>query len=157
MCIFDEITNSFGRKEENVRQILSEYQAGSCTRNNLCSCAEILTRCMFGPDHKGEFVTQEVSEKVAEDCNRDFCVCTTHPNYQQIMDRRIQDAKDKTIKPSETNPQTGSGPSIGSMGFVTDETSQAESDTFADDIDDKITEDKSSLFIYCKFGPDSQG
>ena len=54
---------------------------------------------MFGPDHLGEFVTQEVSEDVADDCNRDFCVCTTHPNYKQIMDDRIEKATDKTQKP----------------------------------------------------------
>ena len=36
------------------------------------------------------------------------------------MDERIELASDKTVKPAETDPND-EGPSIGSMGFVTDD------------------------------------
>lgn len=90
---------------------------------------------MFGPDHLGEFVTQEVSEDVADACNREFCVCTTHPNYQQIMDDRIKEAQDETVKPG-----TEDDVSIGSMGFQTD-AENANSDTFTGNYDDIVQED----------------
>ena len=57
MCIFEEWTGPDGSKEENVRQMLNEYEKDRCKANDECTCAEILTRCMFGPDHRGEFVT----------------------------------------------------------------------------------------------------
>ena len=57
MCIFAEVKQANGRVERNVRNILNQFQRDQCTRNQECTCAEILTKCMFGPDHLGEFVT----------------------------------------------------------------------------------------------------
>ena len=95
---------------------------------------------------------------MAEDCNREFCVCTTHPNYQEIMDSRISKATDKTVKPTETAEDNAPGPSIGSMGVVTEDDTESESDTFSEDIaGDKISRDRATLYVLCKFGPDSRG
>ena len=46
--------------------------------------------------------------------------------------------------------------SIGSMGFQTD-AENADSDTFTGNYEDIVKEDQASLFILCKFGPDSRG
>ena len=74
------------------------------------------------------------------------------------MDSRISKATDKTVKPSETVEDNTPGPSIGSMGVVTDDNTESESDTFSEDIaGDKITKDCATLYVLCKFGPDSRG
>ena len=68
------------------------------------------------------------------------------------MDDRIEKATDKTKKPGTEEEEV----SIGSMGFQTD-AANAESDTFVGNYEEMITDDKASLFILCKFGPDARG
>jgi len=108
---------------------------------------------MFGPDHKGAFMTEKVTEKVAQNCDRNFCVCTSHPGYSDTIEERVNNARDQTVKPTEADQ---SGPSIASMGVTTG--SNSESDTFnPEDFDGIVTIDRYDLYIQCKFGPDSQG
>ena len=68
------------------------------------------------------------------------------------MDDRVEKATDKTQKPGTEDEEV----SIGSMGFQTD-AENAESDTFVGNYEEMITDDKASLFILCKFGPDARG
>ena len=76
-----------------------------------CNCIKIDTLCTFGPDHSGKFILdQKMSDVQAQNyCNPNFCICTSHDNYHEIVATRIANARDKTIKPATTSTDEFTG------------------------------------------------
>ena len=70
---------------------LNEQQARSCYANlKNCSCNESATKCAFGPDKNGKLLTDVVVPPGrAENCDPNYCICTSHKNYQLILASRI--------------------------------------------------------------------
>lgn len=54
---------------------------------------------MFGPDGTGDFVIEKVSVEFSAQCDRNFCTCTDHEDYQMIANKRMKEAHDSTVKP----------------------------------------------------------
>ena len=54
---------------------------------------------MFGPDGTGDFIIEKVSVEFSAQCDRSFCTCTDHEDYQMIANDRMKRAEDTTIKP----------------------------------------------------------
>ena len=134
-------------KTTSDRYMYSQDEKDDCIVAETCTCAELMTSCVFGPDHTGAFVTEKVNETVTQSCNRDFCVCTNHPNYHEIMTERVQAARDTTVKPTERNDgsiSTATGApatTLSDMGLA-EEVSDANTDTFdASDFEDIVTID----------------
>ena len=63
-----------------------------------CACELVPTRCTFGPDSRGDIVTDVVvPEKTAESCEREFCTCTSHDNYEEVLASRLNPTEDEEI------------------------------------------------------------
>ena len=72
---------------------LSESAQNKCIEKySDCSCQQIETRCTFGPDLANEFLRDEaVKDSQAESCDRDFCTCTSHDDYQEVLKQRLSE------------------------------------------------------------------
>ena len=59
-----------------------------------CSCEDVSSgvACLFGPDSVGHFSVEEVPQSVADNCDKSWCVCSTHPNFMMIQHKRVQEA-----------------------------------------------------------------
>ena len=78
-----------------TRDELTEAQVNQCgiTYEDTCTCEAIPTKCTFEPDHAGELIIdQVVPDSTADGCDPEFCICTSHNNYHQIVAERISSA-----------------------------------------------------------------
>ena len=52
--------------ETNLRQLLGYTDMKECVVKSYCTCAEMLTTCVFGPDENGKFKTEQVTKSTAD-------------------------------------------------------------------------------------------
>ena len=71
---------------------LSASSSVGCAANDGCLCAALTSKCQFGPDADDAFVTQVVSAAMADMCDRSFCVCASHAEYQSRANERLDRA-----------------------------------------------------------------
>ena len=57
-----------------------------------CICAPLRETCLLGPDSAGNYATSEVDASFAESCPRQTCTCSSHNDYQQTAQYRLQQA-----------------------------------------------------------------
>ena len=91
-----------------TQDLMTESELDLCGHKfpQSCKCQMMQTLCSFGPDDKGHFILdQEVEEEMAETCPRDFCICTSHGDYHEILAFRIASATDQTSKPETLHQQ----------------------------------------------------
>ena len=80
------------------RPAVTDLSASStCDANDDCLCAALTSKCQFGPDADKDFVTQVVSAAMADMCDRSFCVCSSHPEYQSRANERLDRALEGII------------------------------------------------------------
>ena len=44
---------------------------------------------MFGPDGKGDFVIEPASVEFSLQCDRSYCTCTNHDDYEEVANVRM--------------------------------------------------------------------
>ena len=55
-----------------------------------CECEQTTTKCSFGPDSRGSIILyQTFPDENADVCERSFCTCTSHDNYEEVLAERI--------------------------------------------------------------------
>ena len=70
------------RTEEDARAI--------CSNLKNCSCRQTVTKCALGPDENGDIRTDVVTPPgMADSCDPNFCICTSHENYREILEERL--------------------------------------------------------------------
>ena len=57
---------------------------------DFCLCQEIQVKCMFGPDATGDFVIEPTTQQFSQECDRAFCTCTNHEDYQEVANERMK-------------------------------------------------------------------
>ena len=71
---------------------------------------------MFGPDGTGDFVIEKVSVEFSAQCDRNFCTCTDHEDYQMIANQRMKEAHDSTVKPETDDNDNNEGGNTDTSG-----------------------------------------
>ena len=101
-------------------QCLTLYGSG-------CSCKRMATKCTFGPDSKGDFIIdQVVPDGRAANCDRDFCICTSHEAYHETVAHRLENAENKLKKPTKSDKdETVNQEEPGNDGATGDESTDA--------------------------------
>ena len=82
MCVFGP--DSSGAYHE---EIVPEAHAKNC--DTFCVCQDVKTTCLLGPDSLCNYATEEVDRDFADSCERDSCTCTSHTNYFEIANERL--------------------------------------------------------------------
>ena len=106
-----------GTSSPDQVQIYPHAEAVACTSTNSdCFCAVIANRCMFGPCEVSEgneddctdpFLIQDVSVQVANSCGRDFCLCTSHPDFLETVDERYDQSLEETVERADDSSEEG--------------------------------------------------
>ena len=73
-------------------EVTDPSTSSACDLSAGCLCAALTSKCQFGPDADKDFVTQVVSAAMADMCDRSFCVCTSHADYQSRVNERLERA-----------------------------------------------------------------
>lgn len=80
--------------------MVTKELARQCEAENpfTCKCKQVLTECVFGPDARGNFETQMVTQAEAIACDRASCTCESHDGqvaYQAEAGKRLESAFDR--------------------------------------------------------------
>ena len=72
-----------------LQKVVTESYANNCED---CLCTVIRETCLLGPDSLGHFAISEVDPDFANNCDRETCTCSSHANYLEEYQSRIQNA-----------------------------------------------------------------
>ena len=165
MCVFGP--DSSGAYHE---EIVPESSASKC--DIFCVCHELKTMCLMGPDSSCNFATAEVDRAFADSCEKDFCTCTSHEDYMETANSRLnsnsaqmcltssnpQSTETSTVEPASTTTEASSAPESQetlveksvetSVGKSLDSPSSPSATFNGHSISD------TSMQIQCRIGPD---
>ena len=67
--------------------VVSKDEADTCEN---CTCKEIQVECLFGPDSIGNFENLNVTQIIADSCERTKCICSSHgSDYIEKAEQRL--------------------------------------------------------------------
>ena len=72
-----------------MQKVVPISLAESCEN---CMCAPLKESCLLGPDSQGNYATSDVDPSFAEACPRETCTCSSHENYTETAQLRLENA-----------------------------------------------------------------